>query len=129
MPNRIESEQNAKTKSYKSSVNYMTNEATELKTTAALPASDDESYVKMQCKHANEKDQRNIQERTILQKGCKTQHKRSKTAPKPLLIRVATRPNPWTPKTKREPISRGAFGKKIKKQGEAANPKARDPQQ
>ena len=89
----------------------MTNEAKELKTTAALPASDDESYVKMQCKHANAKDQRNIQERSMLQKGFKRQHRQSKTAPKLLLIRVATRPNPWTPKTKREPISRGAFGK------------------
>ena len=138
MPNRIESEQNAKTKSYKIIVNYITNEATELNTTAELPASDDESYVKMKCKHANAKDQRNIQERTILQKGCKTQHKRSKTAPKPLQIQAGTRPNPWTPKAKREPNSRGAFGKtsfeiqkveNIPKQGEAANPKARDPQQ
>ena len=112
MPNRIESEQNAKTKSYKIIANYITNEATELNTTAELPASDDESYVKMQCKHANAKDQRNIQERTILQKGCKTQHKRSKTATTPLQIQPGTRPNPWTPKTKREPNSRGAFGKK-----------------
>ena len=70
----------------------------------------------MQCKHANAKDQRNIQERTILQKGCKIQHKRSKTGPKPLLIRVVTRPNPWTPKAKREPNSRGAFGKNAKTQ-------------
>ena len=116
MPNRIESEQNAKTKSYKNIVNYMTNEAKELKTTAALPASDDESDVKMQCKHASAKDQRNIQERTIFQKGCKTHNKRSKTAPKPLQIRPGTRPNPWTPKAKREPNSRGAFGKKHPKE-------------
>ena len=104
----------------------MTNEVKELGATAELPASDDESYVKMQCKHANAKDQRNIQERTILQKGCKTQHKRSKTAPKPLQIQPGTRPNPWTPKTKREPISRGAFGNdQIKRRRFAIRPKQR----
>ena len=42
VPNRIWSEQNAKTQSYKNIVNYMTNEAKELQATAEAAAEDEE---------------------------------------------------------------------------------------